>query len=83
MEDTPKMISTAMKPLGVSLVSSLFTQAKIQGMVSLTTIEVQGEPQEAYEVYSTPDKEQTIGFVFDYDVAVALALLSQGGRENG
>ncbi len=37
-----------------------------------TTIEVQGNPQEVFEVYADAEREQTIGFVFDEHVAKIL-----------
>ena len=39
----------------------------------LTTINVQGEEQAAFEVYADASKEQTIGFVFDEPFARTLA----------
>jgi hypothetical protein len=39
----------------------------------LTTIDVQGSEQEVLEVYSSPAKEMTLGFVFDEDDAYILS----------
>jgi hypothetical protein len=36
---------------------------------TLTTIDVQGEPQTCFEVYADSTKAQTLGFVFDEEVA--------------
>jgi hypothetical protein len=38
-------------------------------MKSLTTIQVQGEDQEVWEVYLDDTREQTFGFIFDEDDA--------------
>ena len=42
-------------------------------MHTLTTINVQGDDQEAFEVYADDTKEQTIGFVFDERIARLLS----------
>jgi hypothetical protein len=38
----------------------------------LTTIDVQGSEQEVFEVYESPAKEMTLGFVFDEKDAAIL-----------
>lgn len=40
---------------------------------NLTTINVQGDDQEAFEVYADESREQTIAFVFDEKLAALVA----------
>jgi hypothetical protein len=42
---------------------------------TLTTIDVQGEPQSCFEVFAESTKAQTLGFVFDQRVAELLAIV--------
>lgn len=41
---------------------------------SLTTIEVQGDAQSVFEVYSDASREQTVAFVYDEHTARMLAI---------
>lgn len=47
---------------------------------TLTTIEVQGEPQSCFEVYADSTKAQTLGFVFDEEVARILPAVLAASR---
>ena len=48
-------------------------QKQKKACYSSTTINVQGQDQEAFEVYANETKEQTIGFVFDKNMARLIA----------
>ncbi len=41
-------------------------------MKCLTEIDVQGNPQQVFEVYADKSREQTVGFVFDEQDAILL-----------
>jgi hypothetical protein len=54
---------------------------KGNGMKSLTYIDVQGDPQQVWEVYTDDTLEQTFGFVFSEDDARLIEDMLKEARE--